>query len=130
MGYHVEIVKSDLRIPAENQPEVYLRWCKLNDPANDHLKHGGSYHGMKKEKSWYSWMDMDYDKTCRTVGDILQQLGFDFTVEKNGDILITSYDSKTGQEELFFDRVRDLVDGTVDWVGEDEENFRWDFTNA
>jgi hypothetical protein len=128
MGYEVKIVRSDLRIPAEKQPEVYLRWCKLNDPANDHLKGGGSYHGGVREHAWYSWMDEDYDKTCRTVGEILHQLGFEYTVGNGGDIFVTGYDSKTGQEELFFDRVSDLIDGSVEWEGEDGENFTWNFT--
>lgn len=126
MGYYTRITHSNAVIPTENLSEVYRRWCELNAPANEHLKSGGSYQGGKRVESWYSWMTSDYDKTCKTAEEILDMLGFEFQLTERG-IEITNYDSKTGQEDLFFERVKDLVNGEIDWVGEDGYQYQWNF---
>jgi hypothetical protein len=127
MGYYVEIVNSTLTIPAAAKSAVLQTWKDLNRPQNNYRKRGGSYSGGGKTAHWYSWMDENYDIHVQTVEDVLNMLGFSFAVLDNGDTLVTGYDSKTGQEDLFFEEVRPLVHGSVQWLGEDGEKFYWEF---
>lgn len=121
MGYYVKIVESTCVIPNENKAEVLQIWKDLNNPENDCLKNGGSWKGGVKEKAWYSWMDADYDKTCHSVEDVLDQMGFDYGWQDNGDIAIGGYDNKTGQEDIFFENVSHLLTGNIQWQGENGE---------
>lgn len=125
MGYEVQIRHSTLTIPAVNKPAVFQIWKDLNKPENNHLKNGGSYSNGKKNEHWYSWMDADYDKTCKNCEDILEMLGFYLDVTEDGGIAISGYNSKTGQEDLFIEKAAHLMSGTIDWVGEDGETFSW-----
>lgn len=122
MGYYVQIVKSTLRIPAMNKDLVLATWKAMNLPKYDHLKQGGSY---GKESSWYSFMSPTYDAECNSCEDVLDQLGFAYDHSADGDILIVGYDSKMGQEELFFKAVEHYVRGSVTWVGDDGDIFKW-----
>jgi hypothetical protein len=127
MGYHVRIVNSTLSIPDAVKSQVYAIWCDLNKPHNDHLKSGGGWSGGGKTQHWYSWMDEHYDQTCLTVEDILDQLGFEHVPNSEGGIDIVGYDSKTGQEDLFFQRVVHLLTGKIRWQGEDGGQWTWLF---
>ena len=131
MGYNVEIVKSTVFIPKEVQPNVLHAWKYINQPAFDNLKSGGAWTNRGKTKAWYSWMESNYDETCKSCEDILDALGFYYDVDDNGDILINGYDSKTGDESLFFVAVANLLpDGVIEWVGEDHERWNWEFKNG
>ena len=127
MGYYVRITKSTAIIPAENKATVLQIWKDLNKPENNHLKRGGSYTGGEKVKHWYSWMSENYDETCHSVEEILEQLGFESTLHDNGDVSIDDYDSKTGQEELFLKAVENLLIGEIQWVGEENECWTTNF---
>lgn len=130
MGYNIRIQKSTAIIIAKNKAEVLQRWKNLNKPENNHLKNGGSWGGGNKQNYWYSWMDENYDQTCNTCEDILEMMGFDYEVNEIGDISITYYDSKTGQEDLFFNEVADLVEGKILFIGEDDAAYKWVFQDG
>ena len=129
MGYYVDILNSDLVIPEKNQAEILKRWKNLNNPKNNHLKQGGSWSGGKQAQAWFSWMPADYDKTAQNIETILELMGFAYEKQDNGNIKVTGYDSKTGQEKLFFDTIEDLIPAgkTVEWHGEDGTLFNWFF---
>ena len=122
MGYYVNIKKSTAVIPANNKSTVLEIWKALNAPENNHLKRGGSFAGGEYTAKWFSWMPSDYDKTANSVEEILELLGFECTTLENGDVSI-GYDSKTGQEDLFFERVEFLLTGMISWYGEDGETW-------
>ena len=123
MGYYVKIVKSTCVIPNENKEEVLQIWKDLNKPENNHLKNGGSWKSGEQTAWWYSWMDADYDQTCHSVDDVLDQLGFDYGLSDNGDVAIGGYDSKSGQEDVFFEAVEHLLVGDIEWMGEQGEEW-------
>jgi len=127
MGYYVSITKSDCKIAAEVKSRVYKTWCDLNHPRNNHQKRGGSYSGGAQTAWWYSWMTEHYDQECKTVEEILDMLGFGYDKIADGSILVTDYDSKTGQEELFFKAVAHLLTGTINWRGEEDARWSWTF---
>jgi hypothetical protein len=127
MGYEVVITRSNAAIKAAHKPAVLQIWKDLNKPENDHLKNGGSYSQGGKTSSWYSWMDADYDTKCNSVEDVLGELGFSYEVMADGETVITGYDRKIGQEQLFFDAVAPFVSGSIDWEGEDGCDWTWNF---
>lgn len=132
MGYYVRLEYSTVKIPKANKDAVLARWKELNDPKYNKHKNGGSWTGGKQTSWNYSWMDTDYDKTCNTIEEILEMMGFGYHTHENGDVSVTSYDNKTGQEDIFFGHIADLIpDGQyIDWVGEEEESWRWIFSNG
>lgn len=127
MGYYVELVHSNTVIDHRVKDRVYEIWCALNHSRNNHLKNGGSYSGGGKTAHWYSWMDEHYDQKCKTVEEILDMLGFGYEVLADGSVDVSHYDSKTGQEDLFFKAVAHLLSGQMTWRGEDGAEWTWQF---
>lgn len=131
MGYNVTLSASNVELPREKLDQIYQIWCAINAPQFNKLKHGGSWSGGKETAKWYSWMDEDYPSTCKNVKDILDMLGFYYTEEDTGNIKIEGYNSKTGQEDLFFVAIAHLLpDSTIDWNGEDGDRFTWEFKDG
>jgi len=124
MGYYVRIEDSNAKIKRENLAEAYMRLCNLN--KRDDLKRGGSWSEDKQQKKWFSWMDENYPETCKDAEAILEALGFDVSIE-NDAVHIVGYDNKTGQEELFMKTIGDLVEGEIEWSGEDGARWKWVF---
>jgi hypothetical protein len=122
MGYNVEIIRSTATIPAANLKRAYEKMCALNTTHHDQ-KRGGSYSGGAKTEHWFSWMDSNYPETCTDAKAVLEQLGFYTEFNQQGDLLITGYDSKMGQEDLFLKAIENEASGEIEWVGEDHE--RW-----
>jgi hypothetical protein len=131
MGYEVKIRDSSAVIPTEHKATILQIWKTLNHPRFDSKKRGGSCIAGKMVEKWYSWMTPDYDKTCRTVESVLDMLGFEYEVLANGDVVIIGYDSKKGQETVFFNAVAHLVTGQISWLGEGagdfDDDYVWDF---
>ena len=119
MGYYVNIEDSNIKLPAKNKELAYWRMCGLNN--RDELKRGGSL-----TEKWFSWMDKNYPETCKDVHSILLALGFDIE-ERDDDLVIHSYNDKSGQEGLFLEVISDLVVADkgderpfIVWRGEDD----------
>ncbi len=121
MGYYVKIRKSTAKLPKRNEAAAYAAMCALN-VTHDNEKRGGSWGGGKQEKKWFSWMDENYPDTCKDAGDIFEMMGFEITRSDDG-ITLDYYDNKTGQEDLFLKAIENLVEGRIDWIGEDGELF-------
>jgi hypothetical protein len=70
----------------------------------------------------------------RTLTDtkaVFAELGFEVRDDENGDLLISCYDNKTGQEDVFFAAAAPFIEeGEYDWTGEDGEFWRWQFTDG
>ena len=127
MGYYVRGESYNFKLEAGNEVGIQAAIRELN--THDELKNGGqSKAGVTVEK-WFSWMnDFDYDKDFTTV-ELLERLGFDVTVDEDGDITNVFYDSKLGQEELFLATLAPFIeDGSIiEWKGEEDERWRWVF---
>jgi hypothetical protein len=126
MGYYVKIVKSTACIPAANLQRAYEKMCALN-VTHDNDKRGGSWGGGKQTAKWFSWMDADYPNTCHDAKEVLEALGFETEYNDDGDLLITGYDSKSGQEDLFLESIIDEATGVVAWKGEEGEEWKTQF---
>jgi hypothetical protein len=129
MGYCVTIKHSTATVPAKNRDEVLQIWKDLNKPENDHLKRGGAYRDGEKHTAWYSWMPANYHEAVESVEDVLTELGFETELGPFDEVLICNYDSKRGQEELFFKRVAHLMTGQIQWEGEDGGTWVWHLGN-
>lgn len=129
MGYYVTLTDSDVVLPKENHQEILTRWHEMNDKKYDNIKSGGSYSGGRTMSKNYSWMPTDYEKTTHTPQQVLEHLGFDFSENAKGDIVIQGYESKTGQEDLFFKKIGDLVNpgSLMQWQFEEDASYAWFF---
>ena len=128
MGYYVSIEESTFQIPVENLDAAYKAMCELNFTVPNSQKRGGSHPGKDKAPEygphkccWFSWIDWNYNETCTSADEILQQLGFYTYISENGNLHIDGYDSKTGQEDLFLKAISTLSKGYIVWKGEEGE---------
>ena len=126
MGYNVSLDRSTAVIKKENLQEAYKLMCDLN--KDDSLKGGGSYGPGSKREYWFSWMDANYPDKCKTAEEVLEELGFGCNTDEEGNLLIEYYDNKTGQEDLFFKAMGHLVEGEMEWRGEDGAVWKWLFS--
>jgi hypothetical protein len=105
MGYYTRITESDIFISKDDFEYCYEAMCKLND--RDDLKSGGSWGaGISADQprpeglsyhpgKWFSWMDADYPDKCKTMEDILYNLGFEnIKYDENGNLIDIWYDNK------------------------------------
>jgi hypothetical protein len=87
---------------------------KTGDPFADH---------------WFAWMPERYheDPNLRTVGDILEMVGFEVQAHRNAglNVYTVTYDNKTGQEEVFLNVLADYAQVEIEAVGEDGERWKW-----
>ena len=128
MGYYVN-GNGELRIKKENLDKAYEALMALQDAPNK-AKRGGSSGGGQEPRFWYSWMPEDL-RTLPDTKAVFAELGFEVRDDENGDLLISCYDSKTGQEDVFFAAAAPFIeDGEYDWTGEDGEFWRWQFTDG
>ena len=125
MGYYVS-GNGELRIKSENLGKAYEALMALQD-APPKSKRGGSSGGDKAPRFWYSWMPEDL-RTLTDTKAVFAELGFEVRDDENGDLLISCYDNKTGQEDVFFAAAAPFIEeGEYDWTGEDGEFWRWQF---
>lgn len=127
MGYYVNLLNSSVKIAEENLDKAYQAVCAINDPMYDGQKRGGSF-GGDKEVKWYSWMGENYPDTCKDLAEVLEMLGFEVeTVGEDGSLSVFAYNSKTGQENLFFQALAPFIVGEMEWRGEDGCHYKWCF---
>ena len=128
MGYYVN-GNGELRIKKENLGKAYEALMSLQD-APPKAKRGGSSGGGQAPRFWYSWMPEDL-RTLPDTKAVFAELGFEVNDNEDGDLLISCYDSKTGQEDVFFAAAAPFIeDGEYDWTGEDGEFWRWQFRDG
>jgi hypothetical protein len=127
MGYYVN-GNGHLVIKKENLAAAYEALMALND-APDGVKRGGSYSGGKQHSSWFSWMPADLRELADTKA-VFERLGFE-TMDAKGDLVITCYDNKSGQEEVFFAAAAPFIEnGSYEWTGEDAAFWEWTFADG
>lgn len=129
MGYYVN-GNGALRIKSENLGKSYEALMALQD-APPKAKRGGSSGGDKAPRYWYSWMPED----LRTLADtkaVFAELGFEVREEvPTGDLIISCYDNKSGQEDVFFAAAAPFIeDGEYEWTGEDGTFWMWKFEDG
>jgi SHS2 domain-containing protein len=128
MGYFVS-GNGELRIKKENLAAAYDALMALQD-APPKAKRGGSSGGDKAPRFWYSWMPEDL-RTLTDTKAVFAELGFEVRDDENGDLLISCYDNKTGQEDVFFAAAAPFIeDGDYEWTGEDSDFWAWEFSDG
>jgi hypothetical protein len=128
MGYYVN-GDGALRIKKENLVKAHEALMALQD-APDKAKSGGSY-SANERRHWFSWMPEDL-RTLTDTKAVFAELGFEVREEvPTGDLIISNYDNKTGQEEVFFATAAPFIeDGEYEWVGEDGTFWLWKFEDG
>ena len=137
MGYYTSTMDSNLLVKKEDFDKVYQKMCQLNDYHD--LKRGGAFghnediiEGERYPRDkWFSWMDYNYPETCKDLSEILNQLGFDWTLDQDGNIVGLSYSNKTGNEDYFLSCFAGFTpEGSyIEFKGESDDDFyRFYFT--
>jgi len=131
MGYYVNITSAECVIPADKQGAALIEMKRINGPAFDHLKRGGSWSNGGQTAKWYSWMPESFDE-FETIEQFLNHVGFDTTIDAEGDLHIDDYDDKTGSEDMFLTYLAPYIvaGGYIDWRGEDGSIWRNEFDGA
>ena len=128
MGYYVN-GDGALRIKKENLVKAHEALMALQD-APDKAKSGGSSGGDKAPRFWYSWMPEDL-RTLTDTKAVFAEWGFEVRDDENGDLLISCYDNKTGQEDVFFAAAAPFIEeGEYEWTGEDSDFWKWQFRDG
>jgi len=128
MGYYVS-GNGELRIKAENLGKAYEALMALQD-APPKAKRGGSSGGDNAPRYWYSWMPEDL-RTLTDTKAVFAELGFEVRDDENGDLIISCYDNKTGQEDVFIAAAAPFIeDGDYEWTGEDGIFWLWKFEDG
>lgn len=128
MGYYVS-GNGQLRIKKENLAAAYDALMALQD-APPKAKRGGSSGGGEAPRFWYSWMPEDL-RTLPDTKAVFAELGFEVSDDENGDLLISCYDNKTGQEDVFFAAAAPFIeDDEYEWTGEDGAFWLWKFEDG
>lgn len=137
MGYYVYTQEMSLQIKKDHFDNCYKAMCKLND--YDELKRGGTFSPNGNERpegcdynptKWFSWLAPNYPEINKTFIDILNDLGFgDIEYDDEGNLIKFNYDSKIGQEDLFFNAIAEFITkgSYINWHGEDNELWQWYF---
>ena len=122
MGYYVQLTDADFIIKENEETLAALRAMPKKYKA---IQRGGSSNGEK----WFSWMNDESIENAESVQSVFEMLGFECTADAygvKGQFSLDSYDSKTGQEDLFLAVVAPFVanDSYTEWRGEDGEVWR------
>lgn len=126
MRYHAHLTDANFSIPADALDLAYATLCNLN--TDDSIK-GGSSSVPGYRTHHFSWMDADYPDKCEDAAAIFAELGFETFIDGDGALMLISYDSKIGDEEMFVAAVAPFVTpgSYMRWRGEDGEMWGWDF---
>ncbi len=124
MGYYVDLVEADFTIPEREDVLEALRAMPKKYKA---LQRGGN--GSDK---WFSWMSDEEIESAVSVKAVFESLGFDTFDYGNNTFALSSYNNKTGQEDLFLAVVAPFVsEGSfTEWRGEDGETWRYTVTRG
>ena len=135
MGYYVETIESDFRIDRENYDDAYRAVCELN--ARDDLKTGGKWpansvrpadsKSMGDPNKWFAWMSWNYDETCKSLTEILSEVGFEVEEDERGICGLQYPYQKSGQEEIFLGALAPYVRAGSRIVFEGEDASRWGY---
>lgn len=124
MGYYVTLEQSNACVQQCNIRVACKALMKMFEPETvEKYARGGSSSGEK----WYSWLDHHNAIIALENNELaffIEHWGFDTYARKNGDIVIYSYDDKSGQEEYMLSVLAPYIeDSEMIWSGEDGE--RW-----
>lgn len=132
MGYYVRSIDSNIYVDKQHFNDIYWKMCALNDFHD--LKRGGSFGGDEEQNTnerypknkWFSWMEYNYPDTLKDMFQILQQVGFDYTLDDNGNLISLVYDdNKTGAEDYFLSCFAGYAKpgSFVEFKGEEDDDY-------
>ena len=126
MGYYIS-AEGVIEMPRSLESEALHALKMLN---YDHEAKRGGILGNPEatfETRWYSWMPERWHDDVASIGDVLELVGFGVDKSRMAglDVYTLTYDNKTGQEEVFLNRLADYAQVDVEFTGEDGLRWRW-----
>jgi hypothetical protein len=130
MGYYVTLTSCNINIRKSDFPRICQHLLLTGFLTNTDAMNGGLYSTEGKTKHWYSWVDMDALEKHLNSNDlpaVLDDFGFEVSLDDDGAIVDLCYDSKTGNEADLFNAMAHAMTGTTElfWSGEDGEQWKW-----
>jgi len=126
MGYYIT-AEGTIEMPRSLESEALHALKMLN---YDHeQKRAGAF--PKTDDPFYSyrysWMPERWHDTVKSVQDVLELVGFHVEKQRFSglDVYTLTYDSKTGQEDVFLNCLAGYAQVEVEVVGEDGARWRW-----
>ena len=130
MGYYVTLTSCNIHIPESHFPRICKHIIDTGFLTDTDSMNGGSYTSEGRTASWYSWVDMESLEKNLKSGDldaVIEDFGFEVSLDDDGAIVDLSFDNKTGNEEDLFRAMAPALTGThtLYWSGEEGENWKW-----
>lgn len=135
MGYYVNITATDIKIPESLYPKICKHLLTSDFLTKASNMSGGCYGAEGKKKAWFSWVDMtDLEKHLKNddLPAVLEEFGFGVMFKPDtGDIVDLSYDNKTGDEQILFKYIAQVLPGkhTITWSGEEGSLWQWQISD-
>ena len=121
MGYYVHTEDCTLRIPAPNLAVAWARFVQLNDRLD-------LQHYLSETERGFSFLPTNFIDHYKNAQEVLEALGFECHTNEADDLFIDHYNGKAGQEDLFLFSLDGLMEGYIEWMGEDASTCRYTFT--
>jgi hypothetical protein len=126
MGYYIT-AHGTITMPRSLEQNALRALKTLN---YDHEAKRGGLLGNPEatfETRWYSWMPERWHETVGSIEQVLELVGFSVTKTRQAglNVYTLTYDSKTGQEEVFLNSLADYAQVDVEVTGEDGERWKW-----
>lgn len=135
MGYYITINNTNILVMKEDFQNIYKKMCELNN--YDELKRGGGYGKLEEQgeskwnpNKWFSWMPYNYPDLYSTMEKILEEVGFELYLDKDGNLTGMGYHNKSGNEDYFLSCFAGYVkdNSYIEFKGEgDDDYYRYVF---
>jgi len=128
MGYYIT-AEGTIEMPRSLEDEALHALTMLNY-AHEQKRAGSARYPPEYdpfETRWYSWMPPRYHETVGSVTEVLELVGFEVTKTRAAglDVYTLVYDNKTGQEDVFLNRLAEFAHIVIEVKGEDGAMWRW-----
>jgi hypothetical protein len=126
MGYYIN-AHGTITMPRSLEAEA-LNGLKMLNYDHD-AKRGGIMGNPEATFAtrWYSWMPERWHEQVESVDEVLELLGFEITKSRQAglNVYTLTYDNKTGQEDVFLNRLAEYAQVDIEVVGEDGQRWKW-----
>lgn len=137
MSVYAFIKSSNVIIKEENQEAALEAIKSVNaDHTNKIVGSPGEETRPENSKSvsddanyWFKWLEWNYDELIHNLEEFFDKLDFGTEKKANGDIEVTDYANKTGDEEFFFRVLAPFINpgSYIKWETDYKSKYRWDF---
>lgn len=132
MGYYMTQLNSVFKIPKENEEKALAAVKKLAE--REDLMSGGSWSDGKKQKCWFSWVDMEEMEKAATLDEAVRAWRWDLlrNQEDKSIVGICFEGEKMGDDDVLLRALAPFVadKSYIEMRGEDDALWKWSFRDG